>query len=107
MVLRVDVEHLLTAAIHVSGHSEDLAARHLAADNRLEAAAPGWAGRSAAALGNRAEFWRGRSNTLVARVGEHATDLHSSALRFSAMEERNAAALSSATAGGSAATAIR
>ncbi|TDH55082.1 hypothetical protein E2F47_10095 [Mycobacterium eburneum] len=88
-MLRVSVEHLVTAAVQVGGHGEDLAMRHLAADNRIAAAAPGWAGRSAAALSRRASRWAAASTTMVGRVGEHATDLHSGALRFSAMETTN------------------
>jgi uncharacterized protein YukE len=108
--MRFDIEQLLAAAVQVGGHGEELAARHLTADNRLEAATPGWAGRSAAALGGRAELWRGQSSRLVSRFGAHATDLHSTALGFAAMEQRNSAALgvpSSPTTGAPAVTAIR
>lgn len=90
--MRVDIEQLVSAAVQVAGHGEELAAGHLVADNRLESAAPGWAGRSSAALGRRAELWRDQSNRLVARVGAHAGELHSSACEFSAMEQRNAGA---------------
>lgn len=107
MVLSVDVEQLLAAAVRTAGHGEELAARHLAADNRLESAAPGWVGRSAAALAGRADLWRAESNRLVAQVGGHATALHSSALGFSAAEQHNAVALSSPTAGATATAAIR
>ncbi|HEU4360396.1 MAG TPA: WXG100 family type VII secretion target [Mycobacterium sp.] len=110
MVLRADVEQLVTAAVQVARHGEELAATHLAADNRLESAAPGWAGRSAAALDRRAELWREQSNRLVARVGGHASGLHSSACEFSAMELANSVALgapSSPTAGAGAAAPIR
>lgn len=106
-MLRVDLEQLVAAAVRVAGHGDDLAARHLAADNRLESAAGGWAGRSAHALANRAEAWRTQSNQLVTRVGEHATGLHDSALGFSAMEKHHAAALNSPTAGAATAPAIR
>lgn len=85
----MDVEQLVAAAVHVSGHGEDLAARHLAADNRIESAAPGWAGRSAAALRHRASCWAATSNAILTRVGGHATDLHTGALRFATMETAN------------------
>lgn len=107
MTLRVDIEQLLAAAVQVSGYGEDLATRHLAADNLLESAASGWVGRSVAALSGRADLWRAQSNRLVSRVGAHVTALHSSALGFSAMEQRHTAALTSPTAGAGAATAIR
>jgi uncharacterized protein YukE len=93
MMLRVNVEHLVAAAVRVSGHGDDLATRHTAADNRVESAAPGWAGRSASALENRASHWAATSTALLGRVGEHATDLHSSALAFWATEAVNAQAL--------------
>ncbi|MEZ0362674.1 hypothetical protein ACAG26_03105 [Mycobacterium sp. pUA109] len=80
----------MTAAVQVGGHGDDLAARHLAADNRIEAAAPGWAGRSAAALSARAARWAAASTAMVGRVGAHATDLHTGALRFSVLEATNA-----------------
>lgn len=93
MVLRVDVEHLLTAAARVTGHGEDLAARHLCADNRIESAATGWAGRSATALHNRAARWVATSTALVTRLGEQAAGLHTGAAAFAAMEAANTAAL--------------
>lgn len=92
-MLRVDLEGLVAAAATVSGHGEDLAIRHLAADNRITAAAPGWAGRSAAALNNRASRWVSVSATMLTRVGEHAADLRSGAVRFAAMDEANSALL--------------
>ena len=110
MVLQFNIEQLVTAAVQVAGHGEDLAAEHLATDNRLESAASGWAGRSAAALGNRAELWRYQSNRLLARVAGHANALHSTACEFAAMEVRNGvvlAAPSSPTASADATTAIR
>ena len=56
-------------------------AAHLAADGRIEAAAPGWTGRSAAALAQRAARWSAVSTALVTRIGEHAQDLHTCAAR--------------------------
>lgn len=94
-MLRVDVESLATAAATVSGHGEDLAVRHLAADNRIAAAASGWAGRSATALENRTARWVSDSAALLTRVGEHAADLRSGAARFAALDADNSALLDS------------
>ena len=52
-----DLEDLVASAVTATGHGEDLAAAHLAADGRIEAAALGWTGRSAAALAQRAAHW--------------------------------------------------
>jgi uncharacterized protein YukE len=92
-MLRVETEHVAAAAASVTGHGEDLAMRHLCCDNRIEAALPGWAGRSATALGDRASHWVSASTAMVTRVGEHATALHTSAVQFAASETRNARAL--------------
>jgi uncharacterized protein YukE len=92
-MLRVEIEHLAAAAAGVIRHGEDLAMRHLCCDNRIEAAMPGWTGRSAAALGGRASRWVSASAAMVTRVGEHATALHTSAVQFAASETRNARAL--------------
>jgi WXG100 family type VII secretion target len=92
-MFQVNIEHLVISAMEVSGHGEDLAARHLAADNRIESAAPGWTGRSAAALATRSAQWATTSTALVARIGEHASDMHSSAHEFATTEQHNAQAL--------------
>ncbi|MGH3634244.1 WXG100 family type VII secretion target [Mycobacterium sp.] len=94
MPFQVNLEQLLASAAHVAGHGEDLATRHLAADNRIESATPGWTGRSAEALANRASLWTMKSTSLVTRVGEHAGDLHVCMQQFATMEKDNAQALS-------------
>lgn len=94
-MLRLDVDALVTAAAGVTGHGEDLAARQLAADNRIAAAAPGWTGRSAAALQHRMSQWVASSALVLTRVGAHATDLQSGAVRFAVMDEGNSTLLDS------------
>jgi uncharacterized protein YukE len=69
------------------GHGEDLAASHIAADSRIASAEPGWAGRSAMAMSSRAAVWSARSTALVAAIGNHATNMHTSAACFAASEE--------------------
>ncbi|MGH3558437.1 MAG: WXG100 family type VII secretion target [Mycobacterium sp.] len=95
MSLRVNLEHLATSAAQVTGHGEDLATQHLSADNRIAAAHAGWTGRSAEALTNRASLWAVKSTALVTRIGEHATDMHTTGLAFATMEAVNAQKLSS------------
>ncbi len=88
-----NLEDLLASAVTVTGHGDDLAARHLAADGRIDVAAPGWAGRSAAALDDRAARWAATSNALLTRIGEHALDLHTCAQVYADTEARRAQAL--------------
>lgn len=89
-MFQVNLEHLVTSAVDVSGHGEDLATRHLAADNRIESAASGWTGKSAEALATRAAQWTTTSAALVTRIGEHACDLHTDAQQFSKLETHSA-----------------
>lgn len=91
-VLRVGGERLAAAAAQVGGHGEDLAVAHLRADNDIESAAAGWAGRSATTLDALAARWTSASAALVARLGAHATELHTAALAFAAMEADNTGA---------------
>ncbi|MBO0879666.1 MAG: WXG100 family type VII secretion target [Mycobacterium sp.] len=86
MSLRVNLEHLAISAAQVSGHGEDLAIAHLAADNRIADAQAGWAGRSAEALVHRASHWAANSTALVTRIGEHANNLYNIRLAFASME---------------------
>ena len=82
----VDLEALAGSASRVTGQAEDLAIAHLASDNRIEAAQPGWVGSSAAALSIKAAAWLETSHTLLTRVGGHAMALHSDGIAFAAME---------------------
>ncbi len=86
----VDLEDLLTSAATAAGHGEDLAQRHLAADNRITAAQAGWTGNSATALANRASLWAANSTALVSRIGDHATGMHTCAQTFGEMERYHA-----------------
>ena len=92
MTLRVNIEDLVVSAAAVSGHGEDLAVAHAVADGRIDAAAPGWQGRSAAALAATAAQWSQDSRTLLARLSDHAQSLHTTAAEFYAHEQRSAAA---------------
>jgi uncharacterized protein YukE len=107
--LRVNLEHLATSVAQVTGHGEDLAISHLAADNRIAAAQAGWAGRSAEALAHRASQWAANSTALVSRIGEYANSLHTAGLAFAAMEAGNEQKFWAVppTAGEDCATAIR
>jgi uncharacterized protein YukE len=99
MSLWAKLEHLATAAAEATGQGEDLAMSHLSADNRIAAAQAGWAGQSAEALARRASCWAANSTSLVARIGEHANNLHTAMLAFAATEAGNQQMLSSNTLG--------
>ncbi|UMB69197.1 WXG100 family type VII secretion target [Mycobacterium paraterrae] len=92
-ILRVDLETLAGSAAHVAGQGEDLANAHLASDNRIAGAEPGWVGASAAALSTTAATWSQTSRRLLARVGDHALELTGDGIAFAAMGEAHAVAL--------------
>ena len=91
--LRVDLETLAGSAAHVAGQGEDLASAHLASDNRIAGAEPGWVGASAAALSNTVATWTQTSRRLLTRVGDHALDLTGDGIAVAAMETAHAVAL--------------
>ncbi len=93
MSIEVDWADLVASGVAVTACGEDLAAGHLAADVRIDAAAAGWRGQSAAALGALADRWAASTEGLLARLREHATALHLSAAGFAEHEQRAAAAL--------------
>jgi uncharacterized protein YukE len=99
MSLQVNVEHLAISAAQVTGHGEELAISHLAADNRIADAQAGWAGRSAEALAHRASRWAANSTALVTRIGEHANNLYNAELAFATMEAGNEQELSTEVLG--------
>jgi uncharacterized protein YukE len=92
-MFRVDLEVLACSAAHVVGQGEDLAATHLASDNRIAAACSGWVGDSAAALNATTTNWLQTSRRLLTRIGEHALDLTNDGIGFAATEYANAAKL--------------
>jgi uncharacterized protein YukE len=93
---RVDLEVLAGSAAQVAAVGEDLATAHLLSDNRIAAAQPGWVGSSAAALDSKTAAWLETSRGLLARVGDHATELTNDAIGFAARERANAEALRAA-----------
>jgi uncharacterized protein YukE len=92
-IFRVDLESLAASAAHVAGQGEDLAGAHLASDNQIAGAEPGWVGASAAALSSTTATWSQTSRRLLTRVGDHALDLSNDGIALAAMEDANSAAL--------------
>jgi uncharacterized protein YukE len=66
MSLQVFIEDLAAAGVAVTGHGEDVAVAHTAADGRIDAAQPGWQGSSAAALAAKTAQWAEDSRSLLA-----------------------------------------
>ena len=93
MSVEVDVTDLVASGVAVTACGEDLAAGHLAADGRIDAASAGWRGQSAAALGALADRWAASTEALLTRLRDHAAALHASAAGFTEHEQRAAAAL--------------
>ena len=93
MSVEVDWADLVASGVAVTACGEDLAAGHAAADGRIDSAAAGWRGQSAAALGGLADRWAASTEALLARLREHATALHLSAAGFAEHDQRAAAAL--------------
>ncbi|WIM87396.1 WXG100 family type VII secretion target [Candidatus Mycobacterium wuenschmannii] len=89
MALRVNLEHLATSAVQVTGHGEDLATSHLSVDDRIAGAQGGWTGRSAQALARRTPQWSNNSTALVTQLGDHATHLSTCGQSYSEMEARH------------------
>jgi uncharacterized protein YukE len=91
--VEVDWADLVASGVAVTACGEDFAAGHLAADGRIDAAAAGWRGQSAAALGALADRWVTGTEALLTRLRDHAVALHLSAAGFAEHEQRAAAAL--------------
>jgi hypothetical protein len=93
VTLRVNIEDLITSGVSITSHGEDVAARHAAADSKVEAARFGWQGLSSAALSPCAQSWRTTTTTLLTRMSGHAQGLHGSAYAFAEMESTKTQAL--------------
>ncbi len=94
MSFRVIIEDLVASALAVTGHGEDLASAHSAADGRLEDAQSGWQGRSAVALTALAARWAAESLSWAAQMGGHADRLQDCARQFWAQDQGGSDALS-------------
>ncbi|MGY4712693.1 WXG100 family type VII secretion target [Mycolicibacterium sp. CBM1] len=91
--LSVDLDALRQSATKVTGHGDDLHASHTTAGTRISGAQGGWAGKSSQALANRVAKWNTRTTELVAKIGDHAQGMHTSATHFQTTEQDNAQAL--------------
>lgn len=99
-MFQVSPEHLMTAAVHATGHGEDMAAGHLAADQRIESARYGWVDISAAALDAKMADWLQKSKALLVSIGNHAYQLQEAAIKHAAAEARRAETLARVYGGG-------
>lgn len=99
MALNVDLEAMVSSAGHVTVQGEDLAAGHLASDNRMASAQFGWQGLSATAMNAKLAAWGNVSAALLERISDHAQGLHSCAVGFATHEEQSRNALQALVAG--------
>jgi uncharacterized protein YukE len=93
VTLRVNIEDLVVSGVAVTNHGEEVAARHAAADSKVEAAQFGWQGLSSAALSSCAQSWRTTTIALLTRMSDHAQGLNDSAHAFTGMDSTNSQAL--------------
>lgn len=87
MSLRVDIESLAASGTAVAGHGEDVAMKHAAAANRIDAAQAGWQGASALAMTALSQQWLASTSAVLTRLSDHAQGLHASAQGFADMEQ--------------------
>jgi uncharacterized protein YukE len=89
MALRVNVEDLLAGGVSITGHGEDVATKHSAADGRIDAAQAGWQGQSGAAMTACSQKWVATTGALLGRLSDHAQGLHTSAYCCFEMDQKN------------------
>ena len=70
--IRLNIEKLTTSGLAVTNHGEDVAAKHVTADGKIETAQGGWQGQSAAAMATRWAAWQETTGTLLTRMSGHA-----------------------------------
>jgi uncharacterized protein YukE len=89
MALRVNVADQLAGGVSITGHGEDVAMKHSAADGRIDAAQAGWQGQSGAAMLACSQKWVATTSGLLGRLSDHAQGLHASAHCFYEMDQNN------------------
>jgi uncharacterized protein YukE len=80
--VRVTPEDLHLSAGTVDVHADNMHARHLGADGRMEAAQPGLPAGSAAALSGALAKWQADTTALFGRMIDHADGLRSGAAAY-------------------------
>lgn len=92
--LNVNPELLAAAAAQADTESQNVFARHSAADAAVDAALYGWVGTSRAALAEAAQCWAATTTALTARLYRHGEALRISGLTYAEMAAAHARALS-------------
>ena len=105
--IRLNIDKLTTSGLAVTNHGEDVAAKHAAADGKIETASVGWQGRSAAAMATRWAAWQETTSTLLTRMSGHAQGLHNGAQGFSEFEAQREQEMRNLAAQGEAAISHR
>jgi uncharacterized protein YukE len=91
--LVVDPELLVAAGAQADGLAADLVAALRHCEDTAAAAAPGWLGRSADALGLVTAVWAGHTTALAGGLHRIAEGLRVGGLTFAEMDLRHAAVL--------------
>ena len=86
-------EDLHLSAAKVDVHADELQARHVAANGRIEAAQVGVPSTAAVALSAALTKWQADTAVLVGNVLDHGEALRGAATTFLATEQHNAARL--------------
>lgn len=93
MSLQVTIADVAASGTAVTGHGEDLAAKHASTTARIDAAQAGWQGSSATVIEALTERWTATTSALLTQLSDHAQALHASANGFAEMEQRHTYAL--------------
>jgi len=96
--VRVDPVDLHISAKTVDVHADDMRARHVAADGRIEAAMTGIPAGAAAALTGVVEKWQEDTSAIYGRLIDHAHGLRSGAAAYLQADEAGATGITEADA---------
>jgi WXG100 family type VII secretion target len=88
--LKVQPEDLASSGSQVDQHSQNVFATHSAADFKVDSALSQWAGRSQAAMAEKAAAWTTVTTELTTRLYTHGEALRVNALSFAEMDKQNA-----------------
>jgi WXG100 family type VII secretion target len=88
--LKVQPEDLLASGAQVDEHSQNVFVTHSAADQKIESSLGRWAGRSQAAMAEKATAWATVTTELTTRLYTHGEALRVNALSFTQMDKQNA-----------------
>jgi uncharacterized protein YukE len=92
----VTTDDLRVSAATVDAHADDVQAKHLSADSRVEAAQRGVPTGSAAALGSAVTKWQADTSKLFGRMIDHADGLRAGAAAYQMTDSNSASEIENA-----------